>query len=160
MKSKNALKWLALLAVLSALCLPAEAAAAAPGSENSGKAALLTAIDPDECEPFFVQTRIMEITRERGTLVVAERELREIDATVEGKRLKTELLGPDGKPEPAGAFRVGQYVKVEGFLHPDGYVAALVVQKIEKPVEPRLKYTPVEKSKKSLRRSAAAVRSK
>lgn len=160
MKSKTVLRWLAMLAVLSALCLPVPASAAAPENENTAKPARLTAIDPDECEPFFVQTRIMEITRERGTLVVAERELREMDAMVGGKRLKTELLGLDGKPEPAAAFRVGQYVKVEGFLHPDGYVAALVVQKIEKPVEPKVKYAPIEKSKKSLRRSAAAVRSK
>lgn len=159
MRSTIVLGWLALCTVLAALCLPALANAAAPESELTAKAARLTEIDPDECEPFFIQTRIMEISRERGTLVVAERELREIDATVGGKRLKTELLGLDGKPETAGAFRIGEYVKVEGFLHPDGYVAALAVQKIEKPVESKTKFGPVEKSRKSQRRSAAAVRS-
>ncbi len=157
---KNMFKWLAFVTVLSAAWLPADAAAAAPGNEHPARAGRLTALDPEECEPFLVQTRIMEITRERGTLVVAEREIREIEATIGDKQFKTEFLGLDGTPETAAGFRVGQYVMVEGFLHPDGYVAALVVQKIEKPVEPKRTYAPVEKSRKSLRRGVDAVRSK
>lgn len=162
MKSRHIIGGLVILVVLSAVCrLPAEAAAAAArAGEKAGTVERITVLDPEICEPFHARTRIMEIVRETGAIVVAEREIRAMDATVGGQRMVTEFFGRDGRPEPAPVFRVGEYVEIEGFLHPDGYVAALRVQRIEKPAESKAKYVPVEKSRKSQRRGAGAPRSR
>lgn len=142
------MQYLMVGAIVAAVCLAAGAAAAAPETETPPAAGSIVSIDPDECRFFEVSTVIMESRREKGTLVVAEREIRKLDTLFEGRPLKTEFLGQDGKPEAPESFRAGQYVKVEGFLHPDGFVAALVVQKIAKPKEPNLVYRPVAESAK------------
>lgn len=148
MSMGHLVRFLTVCAVLSAGCLVVGAAEAAPEKETALTPGLLTSLNPDECEPFQARTLIMEIHREKGTLVVAEREIHALDTVVNGKPLKTEFLGQDGKPEGVGAFRVGQYVNVEGFLHPDGTVAALVVQKITKPPATKFVYRPVAESAK------------
>jgi hypothetical protein len=153
MNSRHLVRCLAVGAVLTAAWLAAGAAIAAPEKEAIPAAGPIVSIDLDECEPFEVRTVIMEIHREKGSLVVAEREIRALDTTVGGKTMKTEFLGQDGRPEAVGAFRVGQYVHVEGFLHPDGYVAALMVQKIAKPKDAKLVYRPVAESAKKGRPS-------
>ncbi|MFO7709688.1 MAG: hypothetical protein R6V84_16090 [Desulfobacterales bacterium] len=151
MNSGHLLRFLALAAALAVVGLTsAEAADREPGGQPP--AGRIIAIDLDACEPFEVRTMIMEVRRERGTLVVAEREIRELEAMVGGHPLKTEFLNLEGKPEPMAAFRVGQYVEVKGFLHPDGYVAALQVQKIAKPQEPKFVYRPVAESAKDARK--------
>jgi len=48
-------------------------------------------------------------------------------------------------------------VLVKGFQHPDGYIAASVVQKIEKPAEKKTTYKPVADSRKAMRRNSAAA---
>lgn len=146
-------------AILTAACLAAGTAAAAPETGTPASAGSIVLIDPDECSFFEVSTVVMEAHREKGTLVVAEREIRKLDTVIDGRPLKTEFLGQDGKPEAPESFRAGQYVKVQGFLHPDGFVAALVVQKIAKPKESNLVYRPVAASSKKakakeLRRSS------
>ena len=93
----------------------------------------VTAIDLDECEPYQVRAKIMDFYPENGTIVVAEREIRALDLTAGGTPIKTEFLTIDGEPESPSAFSVGQYVWVKGVLHPEGFVAAFVMQKIVKP---------------------------
>jgi len=115
-------------------------------------------IDLDECEPIKIRAKIMEVHPEKGTLVVVEREIREIDFENGGQRIKTSYLNIAGNPEPRVAFRPGQYVLVKGFQHPDGYIAASVVQKIEKPPEKKTTYKPVAEGQRALRRNSAAAR--
>jgi hypothetical protein len=117
----------------------------------------VTTIDFDECEPVLIRSKIMDAHLKKGTLVVAEREVREMDVTSGGQRIKTSYLNIEGKPEPRAAFRAGQYVLVKGFQHPDGYIAASVVQKIEKPAEKKTIYKPVAESRRASRRNTAAA---
>jgi len=127
--------------------------------ESKALATRVTAIDFDECEPYQVRAQIMELHPEKGTIVVAEREIRALDVAAGGKPIKTEFLTMDGKPELPSAFSVGQYVWIKGVLHPDGFVAAFVVQKIVKPQEAKFIYKPVlesqAKARKAARRTAA-----
>lgn len=122
-------------------------------------AGILQAIDFDECEPVDIRAKIMDVRADRGTLVVAEREIRDIDVDDGGRRVKTAYLNIDAKADTRNAFRVGQYVRVKGVLHPDGYVAAFTVQKIEKPVDKKMKYKPVADSQKGSRRPRAGAAS-
>ncbi len=120
---------------------------------------LVKQIDLDECDPITIRSKIMEVKPDRGTLVVAEREVRDMDVEKGGRRIKTSYRSIADQSEPRDSFRAGQYVLVEGFLHPDGYIAASLIQKIEKPVEKKTKYKPVERSKKDHRkiRTASSV---
>jgi hypothetical protein len=122
------------------------------GAEPEEPVSLVTQIDLDECDPITLRNRIMEASPERGTLVVAEREVRGMDVQAAERRIRTIYLGIAGKPEPRGSFRAGEYVRVEGYLHPDGYIAASSIQKIDKPVEKKARYKPVERSKKMPRK--------
>jgi hypothetical protein len=126
---------LALAAV--ALGLPSVNAAE---KESKALATRVTVIDFNECEPYQIRARIMDLHPENGTIVVAEKEIRALDVVAEGKPIKTEFLTMDGKPESPSAFSVGQYVWVKGVLHPDGFVAAFVVQEIVKPREEKFIY--------------------
>ena len=113
----------------------------------------VTAIDFDECEPYQVRAKIMDFYPENGTIVVAERVVRALDVTAGGKPIKTEFLTIDGKPELPSAFSVGQYVWIKGVLHPDGFVAAFVVQKIVKPQEEKFIYKPSVESQAKARKN-------
>jgi hypothetical protein len=119
---------------------------------------IVRTIDLDECEPIKIRAKIMEVNSEKGTLVVVEREIREIDFDKGGQRVKTSYLNIEGKPEPRAAFRPGQYVLVKGFQHPDGFMVASVVQKIEKPAEKKTSYKPVVEGQRASRRNSAAAR--
>ena len=121
-------------------------------TESRAQATRLTAIDFKECEPYQVRAQIMDLYPENGTIVVAEREIRALDV-VGGKPIKTEFLTMDGKPESPSAFKVGQYVWVMGVLHPDGFVAAFVVQKIVKPQEEKFIYKPSVESQAKARKT-------
>ena len=147
------------LAVLAIIGLAANPARSAEQKVNE-TASVVKTIDFDECEPVTIRAKIMEVDVEKGTLVVVEREVREIDFDSGGHRIKTSYLNIEGKPEPRAAFRAGQYVLVKGFQHPDGYIAATVVQKIEKPAEKKTVYKPVAESRKALRRNPAAVQAR
>ena len=138
--------------------LPSSLCAAAPEPDKEASIAVTT-IDLNECEPVLIRSRIMEVHLTKGTLVVAEREVREMDVTSGGQQVKTAYLTIEGQPELRAAFRVGQYVMVKGFQHPNGYIAAAVVQKIDKPAYRKMKYKPVEASKKSFRKTPATARS-
>jgi hypothetical protein len=126
--------------------------------EPDAPAIIVKKIDLDECEPVKIRAKIMEVRPDRGTLVVVEREVRDMDVERSDRRIKTSYLSIAGQLEPRDSFRAGQYVLVEGFLHPDGYIAASVIQKIEKPVEQKTKYKPVEASKKAFRKTPATAR--
>ena len=139
---------LALAAV--GLGLPAVDAAE---KESKALATQVTAIDFDECEPYQVRAKIMDRHPENGTIVVAEREIRALDVAAGGKPIKTEFLTLDGKPELPSAFSVGQYVWVKGVLHPDGFVAAFVVQKIVKPQEEKFISNPNVESQAKARKT-------
>ncbi len=88
----------------------------------------LSAIDFDDCDPVRMRARIMGINPVNGALIVGEKEIRTLDLHVGGKPIKTVFLNPEGKPESPAAFMVGQEVLVNGMVHPDGFVAALVLQ--------------------------------
>lgn len=139
---------LAFLAALGLLVTPAESAD--PGSKEAPS--LVRMIDFDECEPIRIQSKIMEVRPDTGTIVVAEREIRGVNVENGDRRIRTSYLNREGKPESRDSYRAGQYVLVEGVLHPDGYIAAFVVQEIEKPVEKKTKYKPVELNKKGSRK--------
>jgi hypothetical protein len=126
---------------------------AAAEKESKAFATRMTAIDFDECEPYQVREKIMALHPENGTIVVAERQIRALDAVAGGKSVKTEFLTIDGKPESPSAFSVGQYVWVKGVLHPDGFVAAFVVQKIVKPQEEKFIYKPNVESQAKARKT-------
>jgi hypothetical protein len=126
------------------------AAGPEPGKEGFVR---VTAIDFDECEPVLLRSKIMEVSLQRGTLVVAEREVREMDVTSDGRRIKTGYIGLEGKPESRGSFRVGQYVLVKGVQHPDGFIAAFEVQKIDKPVDKKQRYQPIEPGRKPFQKT-------
>ena len=115
--------------------------------ESKAPSTWVTAIDFDECEPYQVRAKIMDRYPENGTIVVAEKVICALDVAAGGKPIKTEFLTMDGKPELPSAFSVGQYVWVKGVLHPDGFVAAFVVQKIVKPQEEKFVYKPAVESK-------------
>jgi len=85
--------------------------------------------------------------------VVAEREIRAMEVMAGGKPIKTEFLTLDGRPELPSAFSVGQYVWIKGVLHPDGFVAAFVVQKIVKPQDKKFIYKPVLESQAKARKA-------
>lgn len=88
----------------------------------------LRAIDFDDCDPVRLRARIMGINPVNGALIVGEREIRTLDLHAGGKPIKTAFLNPEGKPESPAAFMVGQEVMVNGMMHPEGFVAAFVVQ--------------------------------
>jgi hypothetical protein len=117
---------------------------------------IVKSIDLDECEPIMIRDKIMEVKPERGTFVVLEREIREIDVEKGGRRIKTSFLGIAGEPEPRDSFGAGQYVLVDGTLHPDGYVAAFVVQKIVKPQDVKFISKPKVESQAKARKTGRA----
>jgi hypothetical protein len=121
--------------------------------ESKALSARVTAIDFNECVPFQVRAQIMDLHSANRTIVVAEREIRVLDVDAEGQPIKTEFLTLDGKPESPSAFGVGQYVWVKGVLHPDGFVAAFVVQKIAKPQDEKFIYKPNAKTQAKARRA-------
>lgn len=143
---------LAFVAALGLLVTSAEAAD--PGSNEA--LSMVKTIDFDECEPVKIQGRIMEIRSDTGAIVVVEREIRGMNIENGDRKIKTSYLNREGKPEARDAFRVGQYVRVDGLLHSDGYIAAFAVQEIEKPVERKTKYKPIELSKKGSRKTRTA----
>jgi hypothetical protein len=119
----------------------------------------VNAIDLADCDPIQLQAQVMEINPQKKTLIVAEREVRMMDVADGGQRIKTAFLNIDGKPEPPGVFRVGQYLRIEGFSHPDGYVAASVIQQMAKPPQEKisdkrqkLKKAKAKNEKKKVRR--------
>jgi len=150
----NIRRWVAgIVLVMAAVGLGLLPVAAA---EKESKALLswVTAIDLDECEPYQIRDKIMALHPQYGTIVVAEREIRALDVVADGKLIKTEFLTMDGKPESPSALSVGQYVWVKGVLHPDGFVAAFVVQQIAKPQEEKFIYKPNVESPAKARKKA------
>ncbi|MBI5580894.1 MAG: hypothetical protein HY895_17215 [Deltaproteobacteria bacterium] len=137
----------ALLGLIALMTNPAWSAQPEPKETTI----IVKKIDLDECEPVKIRAKIMEVRPDRGTIVVLEREIRDMDVEDGAGRIKTSRLGITGKPESFDSFRAGQYVLVKGFRHPDGYIAASLIQKIEKPVEKRTNYKPVESIKKGSR---------
>ncbi len=99
-------------------------------AEKPTKIPVLRELDIDACEPVRYQARIAEVNHPKGALTVAEKEIRLMDVSVSGNRMATELLGLDDKAEPFAAYKKGDLVLVEGFSHPEGFVAAWKIQKI------------------------------
>lgn len=87
-------------------------------------------LDFNECDPVKLQGAIMSLNPGNRTMTVAEREIRMMDVGSGDRRFKTVLMHTDGKPVRFESFKAGQMVLVEGFQHPDGFVAAAKIQKI------------------------------
>jgi hypothetical protein len=113
--------------------------------------ARVTQIGFEDCEPFQVRGKIMEVRPERGTFVVAEREICEMDIITGAGRQHTTYYDISGNPEEKHPYRVGQYLLVKGYLLPAGNVAALEVRVIEKPQEKRVPYKPIADQGKASR---------
>ena len=128
MTTASASRHLIGLAAAFAVCLLASAGFGADEHKKdlSGQ---VHAIDFDDCDPVRMRARIMGINPVNGALIVGEREIRAIDIHAGGKPIKTVYLNPEGRPESPAAFMVGQEVRVDGMVHPEGFVAALAVQK-------------------------------
>jgi hypothetical protein len=153
MTIKNMRRWRLGVMVLALIGLPViSVLAAEPGVKEVFDR--VTVLDFDACEPVQIRSKIMEVHADKGTIVVAEREIRAMDVETGGRRIKTAYQNLEGQPEAPGAFRVGQDVSVKGFLHPDGYVAASEIQKIDKPREKRMTYKPVASQSKAKRKAA------
>jgi hypothetical protein len=84
----------------------------------------------DECDPLTLQGAVMSVNPKNKTITVAEKEIRLMDVGADDQRLKTALMNTDGKPEKIESFKVGHLVLVQGFEHPDGFIAASKIQKI------------------------------
>ena len=119
--------------------------------------ARVTQIGFEDCEPFQVRAKVMEVSHERGTFVVAEREICEMDVATGTGRQQTTYYDLAGKSEPKRQFRVGQYLFVKGYLLPTGNVAAIEVREIEKPKENRAPYKPIANQAKASRRSSGGA---
>jgi hypothetical protein len=136
---RNRFDWRAAGAAILA-CIALASGPAFAREKPNPRSTVLTQIDFDDCDPFEVRAKIMEVDPLAETFVVAEREIRRIDIGSGEKALKTACLDRDGQPEPAGRYRAGEYVLVKGWLHPEGFVAAATIQRIAKPAaeKPRL----------------------
>jgi len=149
--TRLALAGAALIAVTASPVWPA----APPAKEVPAR---VTQIGFDDCEPFQVRGKVMEVRPERGTFVVAEREICEMDIVTGTGRQHTTYYDISGKPEEKRRYRVGQYLLVKGYLLPAGNVAALEVRVIEKPQEKRAHYKPIanqgQASRSASRRNA------
>ena len=119
--------------------------------------ARVTQIGFEDCEPFQVRAKVMEVRHERGTFVVAEREICEMDVVTGNGRQQTTYYDLTGKAEAKRHYRVGQYLLVKGYLMPAGNVAAIEVREIEQPKEKRIPYKPIANQGRAARRSAGGA---
>jgi hypothetical protein len=103
--------------------------------EKAEESTSLSELDFNACDPARFQAKITEASPVKGTLSVAEKEIRLMDVVSNGRRLSTALLNVAGKPEPLAAFKKGDLVLIEGFAHPKGFVVALKIQKIKAVIE-------------------------
>ena len=128
MSSKSLPRCIFGLAAAIVVCLLATAgrAADAPRKEVAGQ---VSVIDFDDCDPVQMRAKIMGINPVNGAMIVGEKEIRLLDTHLGGKLIKTAFLDPEGKPESPAAFMVGHEILIKGMVHPEGFVAALVVQK-------------------------------
>jgi hypothetical protein len=143
-------RWIAAgLTGLALITAAAQAGAAEPAvGETVG---LVTRIDFNACDPYQVQAKVMEVRPGKGTFVVAERQVFDMDVVSGTDRLRTRHFDLAGKPVEKLHLRVGQFVSVKGFLQPDGHVAAAEIRAIEKPEQKRMTYKPVTNARKASR---------
>jgi hypothetical protein len=123
-------------------------------AEKPIESPVLRELDFDACEPVRYQAKISEVNLARGTLTVAEKRICLMDVSANGKRLSTTLLDVGGKSEPFTAFKKGDLVLIEGFAHPEGFVAASKIQKIQTVTERKnSSYESARRTPKSIRQS-------
>jgi hypothetical protein len=91
----------------------------------------------DDCDPFRVRARIVDINAKAALLVAAGQTIYVVDWSIGDQQLTTELTDVDGDPLDFGALRQGQWVLVKGFKHIDGGVVASLVQRIDPPDHPK-----------------------
>jgi len=123
-------------------------------SEQPKESHILREKDFDICDPVRFQAVVMDANQEKGTLTVAEKEIRLMDISSGGSRRVTAVLDIEGKPSQIADFNKGDLVLIEGFAHPMGYVAASKIQKIQAITErQKTKQDPVWPAKKNYRQS-------
>jgi hypothetical protein len=113
----------------------------------------VTRIDFDGSDPFRVRARVMEVRPAKGTFILAEREICEMDVVTGAGHLQTAYFDLAGQPREKLALKVGQWVLVKGYLLPEGHVAATEIRAIEKPAEKRVPYKPVADQARGKRNS-------
>ena len=116
--------WLVLVFGMGILMLPINS----PAESN-----FLTNFSFDDCDPFEVRARIIDVDGKKAQLVAAEQTIYVVDLSLGDQHLTTELTDADGHRMDFGAFNQGQWVYVKGFKHIDGGVVASLVQRIDPP---------------------------
>ena len=88
-------------------------------------------LDFDQSDPVEYIAPIMEISHDKGQLVVAEATILVVDFMIGGHRFATEVTAEAGNPKPFEFFKRGDIVFVTGFKNADGFVFASLLQKLE-----------------------------
>ena len=102
-------------------------------TSSAAESNFLTNFSFDDCDPFEVRARIMDVDGKKAQLVAAEQTIYVVDLSLGDQHLITELTDPEGNGMDFSAFSRGQWVYVKGFKHIDGGVVALLVQQIDPP---------------------------
>ncbi len=97
----------------------------------SEPADIMSKLDYGACEPTRFKATIMEVDQAKGRLLVAEKWVYALYIGIDGPKKKTELLNAEGKPEPFDQFKVGDLLSVIGYAHPDGFVVATKIRKVQ-----------------------------
>jgi hypothetical protein len=126
------------------VCAGADPAGAREKEKTVGKV-LLTELDFDACDPFETRGPVMEVDPAADTLVVAEREIRPMDVKAGERTIRTAYLDTEGKPLGHSIFHRGQLVRVKGWLHDEGFVAAASIQLLAKLPQEKPKLAPAKK---------------
>jgi hypothetical protein len=98
------------------------------GAEEPAR--IIHELDFNECDPVMIQGAVMSVNPKNRTITVAEKEIRLMDVGSDDQRIKTALINSDGKPEKMESFKIRQLVRIEGYEHPEGFIAASKIQKI------------------------------
>jgi hypothetical protein len=107
------------------------AAPAHPSEPGPGAAPLNYAA----CAPARFKATVMEVDREKGRLLVAEKWVYALNPGQDGLGLKTALSNAEDKPEAFEKFKIGDRVAIIGYEHPDGYVVAAKIRKTKTTAE-------------------------
>ena len=127
--------------------------------ESKAFSTRVTAIDFDECEPYQVRAQIMDLHPEKGTIVVAEREIRALDVVAGGNRSRPNssrwMANRNRRAPSKSASTCGS----RGCFTPTDLWPPLWCRKSINRLIGKMNYKPVEASRKSSRKTPATARS-
>lgn len=144
MKANRLTRVLIAASLVLIVCAGAEPAGAREKEKVAGKV-LLTELDFDACDPFDARGPVMGVDPLADTIVVAEKEIRPMEVKAGERSIRTAYLDTEGKPLGHSIFQRGQLVRVRGWLHDEGFVAAASIQLLGKLPEETPKLSPAKK---------------